>query len=299
MTRIARSLLPPALVLSLLLAACSTGAGSSPGIEHPQGNAVVLRIESGGGFVGPAFFLTNFPPFTLTGDGRVIVPGAQVDIFPGPALPAVNVRRLTEAGIQAVLNEVARTGLFGASVEYRGAMNVVADAGDTSFALHADGQNVKVTVYALGMLRPGANFPGISAQELAAHQALSQLNDRLTTLDAWLPASAWADASWKPYQPDAVRLLVRNADADPPDETGLGNQLIDWPAASDPATFGDMNPLSEQRCGVVSAEQAQAWYAALSGANQLSRFVKGEHRYEVQVRLQLPDEPDECPSVAT
>lgn len=299
MTRIARQLPPAALALAMLLAACSGAAGGSPGIDHPRGDDVVLRVEVGGGFVGPAFFLTNFPPFTLTGDGRVITPGAQIDIFPGPALPAVNVRRLTEAGIQAVLNEVARTGLFGASVEYRGAMNVVADAGDTSFVLHADGQNVTVTVYALGMLQPGANFPGITAQEVAAHQGLSQLNERLTTLEAWLPASAWADPTWKPYQPDALRLLVRNADADPPDDTGLGNQLIDWPNSSDPATFGEINPLSEQRCGVVSGEQAQAWYAALSGANQLSRFVKGAHRYEVTVRLQLPDEPEECPAAAT
>jgi len=46
---------------------------------------------------------------------------------------------------------------------------------------------------------------------------------------------------------------------------------------------------------VVSGDGAEAWYTALSGANQLTRFVKGEHRYQVTVRFQLPDEPLECP----
>lgn len=287
------------MALAVLLPACSAGPGSSPGIQHPEGDDLVFRIEYAGGFVGPDFFQTMFPSFTLTGDGRVIVAGAQIDLFPGPALPAANVRRLNETGIQAVLNEVARTGLFGTSVEYRGAQAMVADASDTVFILHADGHDVKVTVYALGTVQPGGNFPGISAPEQAAHAALSQLNDRLTTLDAWLPASAWADPTWKTYQPDALRLLIRNADADPPDDTGIGNALVDWPDGTDPTTFGELNPLSEQRCGVVTGEQAEKWYAALSEANQLTRFVKDDHRYQVTVRLQLPDEPDECPQVAT
>lgn len=297
MTRNARLL--PAALLTALLTACGAGLGGSTGpIDHPSGHDLVLRIEYSGGFVAPAFRLTSLPAFTLTGDGRVIVPGAQIDIFPGPALPAVNTRRLTEAGIQAVLKEVARTGLFGSSVEFRGAQNVVADASDTVFTLHADGRDVTVTVYALGTLQPGANLPGLTAAELAAHQALTQLSDHLTNLDSWLPASGWAEPAWRPYQPDALRLLVRNADADPPDGSGIGNQLLDWPATSDPATFGDRGALGDQRCGVVTGKPAQEWYAALSGANQLTRFISNGHRYEVVVRPQLPDEKPECPKPA-
>ena len=93
------------------------------------------------------------------------------------------------------------------------------------------------------------------------------------------------DDAAHPYQPSALRLLVRNADADPPDGSGIGNALLDWPDSSDPATFGDPGPFSEQRCGVVSGQRAQDWYAALSGANQLTRFVKDDHRYQVTVRF--------------
>ena len=297
MSRFARPLLPVAVALSIALTACASPGGSSGPIAHPAGDALVLRVEYAGGFVPPAFLLTSFPSFTLTGDGRVIVPGAQIDLFPGPALPAVNVRRLSGAGIQAVLREVARTGLFGTNVEFRGAQNCVADASDTVFTLHADGRDVRVVVYGLGTVDPAGGCQGVSSAEAAAHRTLQNLSQRLTTLEAWLPAMDWAETAWHPYQPTALRLLVRNADADPPDGSGLGNALVDWPDPSDPTTFGDLSPLTEQRCGVVSGQRAQDWYAALSGANQLTRFVKGDHRYQVTVRLQLPDEPLECPKV--
>lgn len=297
MRRIAQTLLPAAMALSIALTACAAPGGSTGPIDHPTGDDLVFRIEYSGGFVPAEFFFTSFPPFTLTGDGRVIVPGAQIELFPGPALPATNVRRLTEAGIQAVLNEIARTGLFGTSVAFRGAQNCVADAGDTVFTLHADGHDVTVAVYGLGTLAPGGGCPGVLSAEVSAHLALQNLSDRLGTLDAWLPASAWAETTWHPYQPTALRLLVRNADADPPDGSGVGNALLDWPDASDPTTFGDLSPLTERRCGVVSGQSAQDWYTALSGANQLTRFVKDDHRYEVIVRLLLPDEPPECPPV--
>ena len=299
MKRIAHTLSPAAVVVSVLLVACSVRPGSSTGqISHPSGNDLVLRVEYTGGFIAPAFRLTSFPTFTLTGDGRVIVPGAQIALFPGPALPAVNERRLTAAGIQTVLKELASTGLFETSVEYRGARNVVADAPDTVFTLHADGRDVVVTVYALGILDPTGNTQGISAAELAAHRTLQQVVERLGNLDAWVPAGEWADSSWHPYQPEALRLLVRNADADPPDDTGIGNLLLDWPDSSDPAAFGNKTFDGEHQCAVVSGQRAKDWYGVLGTANQLTRFVKGEHRYEVTVRFQLPDEQPECPQPA-
>jgi hypothetical protein len=304
MQRIARLTLPATLALAVL-AACSLRPGGSTGptaqpsgVAHPSGDDVILRVEFSGGFIAPSFLYTSFPPFTLTGDGRVIVPGAQIAIFPGPALPAANVRRLTEDGIQAVLKQVTDTGLFGESVELLGAQNFVADVGDSIFTLHADGADVTIRVYGLGVFDSAGNYPGVSGDELAANRVLSRLFQDLGNLDAILPANAWADASWQPYQPQALRLLVRNADADQPDESGIESTLVDWPLDSDPATFGAPSFEGESRCGVVSGQDARDWYAALSSANQLTRFVKGDHRYQVTVRFQLPDEPPECPSPA-
>ena len=283
------------MVLALTLTACSNPGASIGPIDHPTGNGLILRMSYSGGFAGPTFDFLNFPPFSLIGDGRVIVPGPQVGLYPGPALPAVNVRRLTEAGIQAVLRETSRTVLFGSSIQLRGAQDCVMDASDTIFTLDADGHVVTVTVYGLGTMDPANACRGISSAELAAHRTLQKLSDRLTNLEAWLPAGAWADPTWRPFQAAALRLVARNSDADPPDGSGIDNPLLDWPKGSDPTTFGQPGPFAEQRCGVVSGQVAQDWYALLSSANQLTRFVKDGHRYQVTVRLMLPDEPLECP----
>jgi hypothetical protein len=300
--------LPVALIVVFSLAACarpaaspspSGGAGGTGGIQHPAGNELVFRIEYTGGFVPPEVNLSSLPFFSLTGDGRVIMLGAQIDIFPGPLMPAVQVRRLTEGGVQSVLEAIAASRQFGGNVEWRGAQNFVADASDTVFTLHAEGREVTVQVYGLGTVafpgqEPPPNFP---AAELAAHTALQTLVDRLTTIDQWLPASSWADAAWHAYEPTALRLLVRNADADPPDDTGIGNTEIEWPVAGDPATFGDELNLEGFRCGVVTGEDAAAWLAVLSTANQLTRFTADGHKYAITVRPVLPDEPEACPAL--
>ena len=291
MTKTARLTVPLTLV-ALLLGAC--GGPGPPGkqIEHPIGDAVVLRVSYSGGFVGPGFDLLNHPTFSLLGDGRVIVPGAQVLLFPGPALPAMNVRRLTESGIQAVLAELEATGLFAEDLDLRGAANCVADASDVIFALHADQRDVTVTVYGLGILDGAGSCPGVSADELAMHVTLNRLTARLSDLDSWLPAGSWADG-WQDYRPDAMRLIVRNADADEPDGSGIPSSLVPWPAGSDPATFGEETDFG-LRCGVVGGTDADEWYDLLGAANQLTRFTRDEHRYAVSIRFLLPDEPPEC-----
>jgi hypothetical protein len=50
---------------------------------------VVLRIEQSGGFVAVQYNLTRMPMLTLYGDGLYLTPGPQIEIYPGPALPAL------------------------------------------------------------------------------------------------------------------------------------------------------------------------------------------------------------------
>jgi len=291
---------PIPLALLLMLAACSGRSGPSGGqIAHPPGDQLVLRVEHRGGLMIAGGDFINFPAFTLLGDGRVFLPGAQAAIFPGPALPPVQIRQLTEDGVQTILHAVAASGQFAASAEWRGAQNFVADAADTVFTLNADGRTVTVAIYGLGTVMPGDEPPNFPAAEKPVHQALSQLLERLSTLDTWMPVTAWAaDQAWQPYAPGALRLLVRNADADPPDSSGIANQELPWPTATDPATFGAATEFGDFRCGVVAGDDAAAWYEALSNANQLTRFVADDHRYEVSARQLLPGEAEECPAEA-
>jgi hypothetical protein len=291
-----RPTVPLTLGLAALLASCALGAGGSPPpVQHPQGRQLVLRVAFQGGFVAPQVLLNRFPTFSLLGDGRVIAEGAQDMIYPGPALSAVLVRRLNEAGMQAVLAEVLGSGAFGSSGEFRGAQQVIMDAADTIFTLRAGGREVTVVVYALNEFDTSANTGGVSADEVATYRALSHLEARLTTLDQWLPSSDWTDAAWKPFVPESLRLVVRNATADPPDESGIANQLVPWPGSSAADSFGALTAIDGSRCGVVSGQHATAWYAALNTANALTRFVQGRERYQVTARQLLPDEPLECP----
>lgn len=297
------------VVLSLLLAACQSAGGSpgaSPGpgdgpIDHPTGGDPVVIVEYRGGFVPPEFLATQLPTFVLLGDGRVITQGAQPAIFPGPALPALLVRTLSEEGIQTVLTEVVATNVFGQDLDLRGAANFVADAPDTVFTVHAGGRDVTVSVYALGFIDPaGPPAEGITQAEIQAHQVLNSLNNRLTQLESWLPADAWADTGWNPYEPEAFRLYLRDATADPADGSGMPQQVRIWPLDGDPAAFGEEEPFfgDGTRCGVVEGEEAAIWLAELQAANQLTRWsVDGASLYAVTPRPLLPYEEPICPDL--
>jgi hypothetical protein len=292
-------MLPAGLAAVLLLSSCARfGAGPDPSddglIRHPAGDELVFRIAYSGGLVPSEFHLTSLPIFSLTGDGRVIVQGAQIELYPGPMLPALNVRRLTEDGLQTVLKLVSDSKQFGSSTEWRGAASFVADASDAVFTLNAEDRATVVRVYALGTFSPDDAPVSLSADEVAAHRALSSVVERLTYLDGWLPASAWADTEWQPFESTALRLLVRSADGDPPDDSGIGTNLAAWPGPGSPATFGEQTNFSEWRCGVVAGQAVQAWYDLLATANELTRFSDGRHSFEVGVRPLLPDEPESC-----
>ncbi|HEX6140817.1 MAG TPA: hypothetical protein VF013_10240, partial [Candidatus Limnocylindria bacterium] len=206
-------LLPAALAatvsLAIVLAACGGpgGSGSGSGTDHPSGDEVVLRVEHRGGFVPVEWLFSGTPAFTLVGDGRVIVPGAVAAMFPGPALPPLMARRLNDDGVEAVLQAVGATKQFARDAQWQGARNFVADAAETVFTVHADGQDVVVSIYGLGAFLPNEAPPQVSREELAAHVALSALADRLGNPDAWIPATGWAETGWQAYSPTALRLL--------------------------------------------------------------------------------------------
>ncbi len=292
-----RTLTATIVLAGLLLGACAGAPGTSDPpatgspdgrIAHPSGGALVLRVEQRGGFVAPAADFTRLPEFTLLGDGRVVQPGAVAAIFPGPLMPPLNVRRLSESGIQAVLREVASTRLFHASRQFDGARARVADAPDTLFELHADQADVTISVYALGI---AVDDSGLPADETQARRQLANLEARLTALESWLPPSAWADAHSTTFIPSAVRLLVRDATAEGADPSGIGFNFAVWPTDTDPAAG---KPAGEWRCLVAAGAEAEAWNAQLAHANSLTRWTRGERRFVVMPLPLLPDLPPTC-----
>lgn len=266
-------------------------------MTHPSGSELVVRVAWTGGFVPYESLFTSLPRFTLVGDGRVIVEGPQIEIYPGPALPNLQVRRLTEEGIQSVLFRIGETGLFDESQSFTAANQFVADANTTVFTVHADDREVIVDVYALGIVDPSTAPPGFPPAELEAHQRLSSLESDLMNLDAWIAADDWVDAAWQAYQPEALRLLVANVDTVPPDTSVPTAEPLPWPSKTPPDEFGQPSTVQDFRCGVVSGAEAETWYAALQQANTLTRWSYGDHVYHVTPRPLLPDESLDCGAI--
>ncbi len=218
--------------------------------------------------------------------------------IPGPALPNIQVRQLTEEGIQAILYRIAETGQFDQGRSWSAASQFIADANSTVFTVRADDREVVVDVYALGLLSdPVGGGVTVPEDERQAHQALSSLEADLLDLESWIPADDWAEPAWQTYQPDALRLLVANMDNQPPDPDGLDSEPLPWPTTTSPDAIGTVSAVQDFRCGVVSGVDGATWYAALEGANQLTRWSHDGHLYHVTPRPLLPDEALDCGNI--
>jgi hypothetical protein len=257
-------------------------------------------MEDTGGLQMLGAALTQMPGFVMLGDGTVIMQGAQTLEFPGPALPALQVRRLTGDGIQQVLEAVEDTNLFTADAEFNGAQNVVTDVTNTVFHLNANGSEVSVSVYGLGFLDPSmGNLEGVSEAEIEAHRILSQLRDALMTIDTSVTADGWEAEGWQPYEAEAFRLFVRDVTGEPTDPD-LPGQVREWPTDHDPATAGEDAGLNDgTRCIVVDGETGATWQAELAASNQNTLWTTdGDDRFSVRPRPLLPHEDVACPAPA-
>jgi len=279
----------------------SDGGGGQGEIEHPTGSEPVLTVEEQGGFAMVEMLATRLPTFVMLGDGRVIMQGVQTLEFPGPALPPLLERTLTEDGIQQVLEAVEETSLFTSDLRLDGAMNTIADATDTVFRLNAGGRQVEVSAYGLCCLDASMGPPpGVSSSELEAYQTLRQLHDALMTIDTSVSAESWETDGWRPYRAEAFRLYVRDVTGQPVEGGDVPVEVRDWPTDDDPAAFGtEQAGFSDgTRCGVVEGEAAATWLAELEASKQNTLWTDdGERRFSVQARPLLPGEERTCPEL--
>ncbi len=260
----------------------ATGSGGD--ISYPTGsNQVILRISQGGGFVPVNVNLTNFPLVSLFGDGLLVTPGMQIQIYPGPALPALAQERLSVEAIQLLLQAAVDAGLD-EDRDFTDLGSVgISDMPTTTFTLTIDGQTHTTNVYALG--EPTTKPDGMSKDEFDARQALLAFQTKMTDL-SWLPQGSIGDSGI--FQPEALRVFVADYQRDP----SLMEPPLAWPITPGLATFGDpvSAGLQGTRCGAVTGDDAQSLLDVAAQANQLTPWTSDGGPFGLLFRPLLPDE---------
>jgi hypothetical protein len=281
------------LGLAVLGAACADEPagpdGGNGGIDHPTGASdLVLRVDVGGGFVPLEHHLRTLPTFALYGDGSLYAQGAQIAIYPAPALPALVVTGISEEGMQAILEAAEGAGLLGPDRHYD--YPLIADAATTTFTVVAEGERHVVSAYALfegGGQAVGGDERGVSEQEASARAKLAAFLQRLSDLRSWLPAGAVGEE--RVAEVEALRVFAQPYAASP--EPGLAQAERPWPLDEPLDAFGSPFEGNEDlRCAVVEGQALDRLLPAVAESNELTPWVSAGERWHLIVRPLLPDE---------
>lgn len=237
-------------------------------IDHPVGaDDVVVRIGFEGGFVPVDVVFQNLPTLLVTGDGRLIVVGPVAEIYPGPLLPNLQVRTITEEGIQQLLAMAAEHGLL-TQREYDNPMDV-ADAPDTVVTIRANGETYEHRAYALG----------IGSETDESRTALAEFVAEAT--GDWMYGDNPELGPEQAYVPES--FLIRATPVTDLSVYEIEPTIVPWAE--------DLSPLTEAAdCLEIAADVALPLF---SGATQLTFFQEGDTVYQVIPKPVLPGD-DGC-----
>ena len=274
------------IVFLLFLLSCADAPvdpGAGNGIDHStDGHDVLVQVAFEGGFVPLEWTYRSLPSFSLYGDGTLVLPGVQIELYPGPALPAISTRIVTEDGIQTTLEEVLHS-IQGVPGEMLDMASVgMADVPTTVITIHAGGVDRTIKAYGLSELteRPER----MSVDEFQARRQLQDLVTKLGGLDTWLPDGTLGTESM--YEGSGARLFVSEYQ-----KVDLPQEPIRWPLGDNLDRFGEMATGSDTyRCGVVEGADWTTLREAASRANELTPWTEAGTRFSILFRPLLPDE---------
>jgi hypothetical protein len=290
MTRLRGTLIAAAVPLVVLLGACAqpTAAGSSTGstgsrdestpAPSPAANDLVLRTETYGGFVAPDMILGRFPQISVYGDGRVISQGPVPSIYPGPALPNIQVSMITPGLVRQLVQEGLSAGVRnGSDLGQPG----VADAPTTRVTVVTAAGKQVVTINALS--EAPSNDRRLTADQRDARTKIAAYVKKLGAL---------------PKNPTAYRATAVVVYAAPWTKPASGPvpAAKAWPGPALPGP--DIDPATRAGCVAVTGDQTPTVLAAAKGANALTPWTTGSRQWRIVFRPLLPDE-NGCASVKT
>ncbi len=255
--------------LAALVAACRSESRHTI-TSIPSGpQDVVLKITYEGGFVPVGVLFVNLPTLLISGDGRAFTPGAMIEIYPGPLLPAIVERSITDEGIRKVLQLADDAGLLGAPLDYSLPEGIgIADAPDTVVVINVDGKVYEHRANALGFDMPGSE----------STPARDNLNTFVTIIsDLAKVAGASNVGDEHAFVPAEYRLQAMVVD--PSQFTDPAPTVVAWPDGT-----GAVLAESAQ-CATVDASAVDE---LLTTATQLTFFEESDVVYQLAVVGVLP-----------
>jgi hypothetical protein len=232
---------------------------ASPSSMSPSDDAtagLVLRLM-GGGEAGRVHIVN------VLEDGRIITmdQGGFVE------------RTLTPAGIQLLRDELDATGLTDTSADYSPVANPGVEppgyggAGPSLEVGQPGGGTVLITWFLFGDTEQDHFQPQPEAETLEALAA------RLSTIDDWLPASAWADSIARPFVPQRYRIFIDTQHwGGSLDDLPVETATVSWPPVDGIDIYADavenltQEPEFSLRCREASAADGTALLEALEAA---------------------------------
>jgi hypothetical protein len=204
----------------------------------------------------PVNLFGRLDPVVITGDGKLVTPGATLAIFPGPLVAPLVARQISDAGRAAIIKFATDLGLIGRQTDFVGGPPLAGGVmGHVQISI--DGKVVELT----GMPdMPCTTSPCNPAP--ATPEAFSLFWQRMLDL-GWLGAELGPEA---PYTPVGYSVLVGPA---PVPEAGINPVVIDWPLADQLATMG-INAGQGYRCATFTGAAVPLLKAAFDKANQLT-----------------------------
>jgi hypothetical protein len=289
------------LAIPLLVAGCvGAGGGGNPSDStapptapstiptysvETGSNKLILRLSIDGGLMAPGYFMIRTPTVALYGDGRVIVGGPVIAIYPGPLLPNLRQLHVTPAEIQKILAAADADGLLGPDASYMA--TDIMDAGTTTFTTIVDGKTHSIGAYALSEAGTIDD-----AAVTAARAKLLDFSHKFTDLAKFLGRTL-SDA--EAYAPTEMRVFIGPV---PTADPAFPNpQVVTWPLTVNP-TSGQGTTHPGVKCLAISGADLTAFLKVSTGANSLTVWTAPSGRFSVSVRPLYPDESG-CPVTAS
>ncbi len=233
----------------------------------------LFMITYEGGFASPTMLASLGPAYVMTIDGRLILQGPLVAVYPGPLVPHYQV--VEAADLLPDLQEIlARIGIAEITEEIDDSGQMI-DASTTVLTYFDENGTHRYGA-------PPMAFDGGGEQDPRA----AALSDLLLTLEsaAYIDGSAWSDFTSDRWQ------VVLNGDFLPdagPDE-GLEFEIRPYPLATAVADFEHTS--FDLPCTILDGEEAAAAADEFLTATQLTVWDTGTEQVQLAARPLLPGE---------